>query len=112
MADTPKPNSLLFPARGSDSNPFSGWSKSKLALDKKLGADFKPWTLHDLRRTFASNMAKLGVRIEVTEKLLNHVSGSLAGIVGVYQRHDFKDEMHQAMILWEQRLSLIVGASS
>jgi hypothetical protein len=38
-------------------------------------------------------MARLGVRLEVTEKLHNHVSGTMGGIVGVYQRHDFMDEM-------------------
>ena len=49
-------------------------------------------TLHDLRRTTASGMAKLGVSLVVIQKVLNHVSGSLAGIVGVYQRHEFADE--------------------
>ena len=84
-----QPQELYFLARGC-STPFNGWMKSKLALDKKLGNDFERWTLHDLRRTFAANMAKLGVRLEVTEKLLNHISGSLGGIVAIYQRHDFQ----------------------
>jgi hypothetical protein len=57
-----QPQELYFLARGC-STPFNGWMKSKLALDKKLGSDFKRWTLHDLRRTFAANMAKLGVRV-------------------------------------------------
>jgi hypothetical protein len=43
-------------------------------------------------------MARLGVQLEVTEKLLNHVSGSMGGsIVGVYQRHEFMDEMREAI---------------
>jgi integrase len=104
--------SLIFPARSETRVPFSGWSKCKTALDKKLGADFKPWTLHDLRRTFATNMARLGVRLEVTERLLNHVSGSLGGIVGVYQRHDFQPEMRQAVERHEQWLSKIVNLDS
>ena len=65
-------------------------------------------TLHDLRRTFATNLAALGVRLEVTEKLLNHVSGSLGGIVAVYQRHDYMDEMRQAMETWEARLAALL----
>lgn len=103
----------LFPARGSEQSPrpFNGWMKSKLALDKKLGAEFAPWTLHDLRRTFATNLAALGVRLEVTEKLLNHVSGSLGGIVGIYQRHDFKEEMRNAIERWEKRLAEIVNSA-
>ena len=91
-----QPQELYFLARGR-STPFNGWMKSKLALDKKLGSDFKRWTLHDLRRTFAANMAKFGVRLEVTEKFLNHISGSLGGIVAIYQRHDFQLEMGDAI---------------
>jgi integrase len=102
--------SLLFSARGQLDRPFSGWSKSMIELKKALGPDFTHWTLHDLRRTFATNLGALGVRLEVTEKLLNHVSGSLGGIVGVYQRHDFKDEMREAIAKWEAKLSALVNA--
>lgn len=99
----------LFPARGNPDAPFSGWSKSKRALDKKLpGMD--PWTLHDLRRTFASGLQQLAVRIEVTERLLNHISGSHAGIVGVYQRHSYLPEMREAIAAWEARLATICKA--
>src|SRR2546430_12117904 len=61
------------------------------------GFDVQPWTLHDLRRTFATNMASLGTPIHVTETLLHHVSGTTSGIVGVYQRHAYMDEMRQAI---------------
>ncbi len=100
---------VLFPSRGSTTTPFNGWMKSKLALDKKLGPDFAPWTLHDCRRTFATNMAKLGVRLEVTEKLLNHVSGSTGGIVGVYMKYNFESEMRDAVARWEAKLAAIVA---
>ena len=56
---------LIFPARSFKSS-FCGWGKRKAALDKRSGAT--NWTLHDLRRTFASGLQKLGVRLEVTEK--------------------------------------------
>jgi integrase len=102
-------SSYIFPARGTPDTSFNGWMKSKLALDKKLGPDFKPWTLHDCRRTFATNMAKLGVRLEVTEKILNHVSGSTGGIVGVYMKYNFESEMRSAIELWEQKLASIVA---
>jgi integrase len=84
--------------------------QSKLALDKELGDDFVPWTLHDLRRTYATNLAKLGTPIHITEKFLNHISGTFAGITGVYQRHSYKDEMKSAVELWERRLAEIVAA--
>ena len=69
-----------------------------------------PWVLHDLRRTVASGMAALGVNLPVIEKLLNHVSGSFAGIVGVYQRHSFSDEKRAAMLAWARNVEAIVRA--
>jgi integrase len=100
--------SYIFNARGKTNSPFNGFSKSKLALDKKLGPNFAPWTLHDLRRTFATNLAKLGTPIHATERLLNHTSGTMSGIVAVYQRHDFQKEMRDAIEKWENCLQAIV----
>jgi len=97
---------FLFPARGDSETCFNGWSKSKAALDSLSGVT--GWTLHDLRRTFASNLAALGVQLPVIEKLLNHVSGSFSGIVAVYQRHNFMPEMRDAIEKWEARLNKIV----
>src|SRR6516162_9478843 len=67
-----------------------GWSKAKSALDTVSGVS--RWWLHDLRRTFATGLQRLGVRLEVTEAVLNHLSGSRAGVVGIYQRHDWAEE--------------------
>jgi hypothetical protein len=53
-------------------------------------------------------MQSLGVRLEVTEAILNHVSGSRAGIVGVYQRHDWKAEKRAALNAWGERVAAIV----
>ena len=58
------------------------------------------WRLHDLRRTMATGMARLGVGIHVVEKLLNHQSGTFGGIVGVYQKFEFADEKREAMEKW------------
>ena len=85
--------------------PFAGWSKSKAALDEALireigSAGLDPWSLHDLRRTVATGLQRLGVRLEVTEAVLNHISGSRAGIAGVYQRHDWADEKRHALEAW------------
>jgi hypothetical protein len=44
------------------------------------------------RRTAATGMARLRVPLPDIEKVLNHTSGSFAGIVGVYQLRDFADE--------------------
>jgi integrase len=102
---TPRHSLLLFPARGHATRPFNGFGASKESLDK---CGVENFTHHDLRRTFATSMVRLGVRLEVTEKLLNHVSGSMGGIVGIYQRHDFMDEMREAISRYEAWFSHIL----
>jgi integrase len=85
---------------------FNGFSKAKVALDKASG--IKDWRLHDLRRSVATGLQKLGVRLEVTEAVLNHVSGSRKGIVGVYQRHHWADEKRAALVAWGAHVAAIV----
>jgi hypothetical protein len=57
-------------------------------------------------------MARLGINLPVIERVLNHVSGSFAGIVGVYQRHDFADEKRQALDAWASHLMTVASASA
>jgi integrase len=97
---------------GTGRNGYNGWSDGKLTLDRRLGPGFAPFVLHDARRTVASGMAKLGINLPVIERILNHVSGSFAGIVGVYQRHDFADEKRAALELWARHVAEIVGLAS
>ena len=78
--------------------PLNGFGKPKERFDALCG--FSDWTLHDIRRTVASGMAKLGIALPVIEKVLNHASGSFAGIVGIYQRHDFAGEKKAALERW------------
>ena len=94
-------DALFFPALGK-TTPFNGWSKCKPKLEKRCGV--YDWTLHDLRRTFASGLASIGVQLPVIERLLNHISGSFGGIVGVYQHYDFFPEMQDAITLWEEHI--------
>jgi len=91
---------LIFP--GERGTPFSGWSKAKSALDTTSGVS--GWWLHDLRRTLATGLQRLGVRLEVTEAVLNHLSGSRAGVVGIYQRHDWAEEKRAALDAWSAHL--------
>ena len=83
-------------------NALSGWSKAKSALDTASGVS--GWWLHDLRRTLATGLQRLGVRLEVTEAVLNHLSGSRAGVVGIYQRHDWAEEKRAALDAWSAHL--------
>jgi integrase len=67
------------------------------------------FTLHDLRRSAASGMARIGVPVVVVEKILAHTSGTLAGVVGVYQRHSFLPEMATALQKWADHIEQLVG---
>jgi integrase len=103
---------LVLP--GAAGTPFSGWSKATRALHNAIIAarvkaaaetgtkapPLVPWTLHDLRRTAATGLQRLGVRLEVTESVLNHISGSRGGIRGVYQQHDWATEKRAALDAW------------
>lgn len=92
--------------------PSSNYAKNKRRLDALLPDDMPPWRLHDLRRTAASGMARLGVNLPIIEKVLNHSSGSFAGIVGVYQKHTFADENRQALQNWGAFVDELVSGRS
>jgi integrase len=92
--------------------PSSGYSKGKRRLDALLPREMPDWRLHDLRRTAASGMARLGIDLPVIEKVLNHASGSFAGIVGVYQRHSFAEEKCAALDAWGHHVEQLVDGKS
>jgi integrase len=105
----------LFPARGHPNRGASGFSKAMKRINKSVHAITNReanFTLHDLRRTVATGLQRLGVKLEVTEAVLNHVSGSRDGIVGIYQRYQFEDEKRIALDRWAIELAAIVDSRS
>lgn len=99
----PRIGRLLFTTTGE--TPVSGWSRAKRMLDDASGVE--GYRIHDLRRTVATGLQRLGFRLEVIESVLGHVSGSRAGIVGVYQRHAFEDEKREALDAWGRYVALL-----
>lgn len=101
---------LLFTVTGK--TPVSGHSGAKRRLDAamiEVSQDLKQgkvpaWRIHDLRRTVATGFQRLGVRFEVTEAVMNHVSGARGGIAGIYQHHDWADEKRAALEAWAEHL--------
>ena len=55
-------------------------------------------------------MARIGILLPTIEKVLNHSSGSFAGIVGVYQRHDFAEEKRRALEAWARHVAALASA--
>jgi integrase len=97
----------------------SGFSRAKDSLDVAVATtlphgakELDPWTFHDLRRTMASGMARLGIQIPVIEKILNHSSGTFRGIVGVYQRHSYSEEKRKALDVWAAFVQSVVAGRS
>jgi integrase len=104
-----RPRGFVFStSKGCDA--FSGFSKGKRALDKKIAELRKvdkrkpmaPWVIHDLRRTARSLMSRAGVTADIGERVLGHVLG---GVRGIYDRHEFIDEKRDAL----ERLATLVG---
>ena len=93
--------------------PVSGWSKAKRLLDATAaeinGRPLAPWRTHDLRRTAATGLQRIGIGLQVIEAILGHVGGSRAGVVGVYQRHQFDVEKRSALEQWAREISRIAS---
>jgi integrase len=88
--------------------PTSDWSAAKLELDDYAALTI-PWRIHDLRRTAATGLQKLGTPLQVTEAVLGHTAGSRGGIVGIYQRHDYADEKRAALEAWGAHVMALVS---
>jgi integrase len=89
-----KGNPHVFPA-SLGKGPFNSFSRRKGELDEKLPKDMAPWVLHDLRRTARSLMARAGVKSDIGEHVLGH---KLQGVLGVYNRHDYREEKADALV--------------
>jgi integrase len=74
---------------------------------KALG--IAPFTLHDLRRTCRTGLARLSVAPHIAERVLNHAQER---IPGTYDTHDYLDEKRTALEKWEQHLRTLAPASS
>ena len=95
-----KSNEFVFSGRVGH---FKGFNRSKDRLDELLlealrkddpGAELEQWTLHDLRRSARSLMARAKVPPHVAEIALGHVQG---GVLGIYDRYTYEAEKKEAL---------------
>lgn len=119
----PRRSPLVFPAQFSrdghtEPRPLSGFGRAKERLDALMveelrkadpDATLPDWRLHDLRRTAASGMARLGVAVHVIEALLNHKSGTISGVAAIYNRHDYASDKRTAAQTWANFLDRLIG---
>jgi integrase len=116
----PNQGDQLFPpgrshVRGKPTTTFNAWPKSKVEFDARC--DVSDWTLHDLRRTFATTLATLKVLPHIVERLLNHKLGSISsrtdGVVSavadIYNRATYLPEMREAVETYERYLAKLIA---
>jgi integrase len=105
----PNTGALVFSSTGA--TPVSGYSRAKARLDRLMTAQLRretgepeaaieEWILHDLRRTAATGMAKLGIAPHVVDKILNHSLGAIRGVAAIYNRHAYLPERKAALEAW------------
>ena len=92
----------LFPDAGNSAAIGKALTRAKLG----------DWTMHDLRRTFTTNLQKLGVSPIVAGHLLNHRTTTKAGeTLKVYAQYTYEKEMRETLELWADRLAGIVAGT-
>jgi integrase len=97
---------LIF---GRGPHGYRGWAQGKAALDRRIKIE-PAWTLHDLRRTMSTRMhEQLALAPHLVEALLNHVSGHKGGVAGVYNKATYAAEKRQAILLWAEHITALVG---
>lgn len=86
--------------------PISGFSKAKVELDRLIlrnsEGGIRPWVVHDLRRSMATHMERIGVEPHVIEVCLGH---ALKGVAGVYRHYAYLPEKAAALQKWADELS-------
>lgn len=116
LNNIPKMGEYIFSSTGD--RPFENFSRARKLLDAKLKKErakdgqipITPWTLHDLRRTCASGMARMGISPHIVEKVLNHSSGTIRGVAAIYNRYEYADEMRDALDQWAAHIGDILVA--
>lgn len=128
---TGKPDYVFTTGRQRDgeNTHISGFSKLKASLDtamRKLAVEEaiaagldpaklpapEPWRPHDLRRTLAAGMQRLGIEERVVEKIINHEQGSRRGIISVYQVYGFEKERRAALDAWAAHIALVCSENA
>ncbi|MBU3922021.1 site-specific integrase [Hyphomonas sp.] len=113
-------SNFLFPADRGGIGTASGFTRIKRRLDALMLehlrkssqlAELPNWTIHDLRRTAATGMAREGVPPHVVEAVLNHSSGRISGVAAIYNRFDYGKEKRAALEMWSAALGRIMDES-
>ncbi|MEQ1844490.1 MAG: site-specific integrase [Nitrospira sp.] len=104
---------------GTGTTAFSGFSALKKRIDKQIETVKKehpaqyrdhfiePWRFHDLRRTFKTGLAELGIGSDVRDALVNHTP---QGVAAHYDHAELTQGKREAMETWERHLTAMIAA--
>jgi integrase len=99
---------FVFPAKGNEQAPISGFSSMKRKINSVLTAnELEPltdWRVHDFRRTISTTLQRYGVSYEIRQKLLGHRVQSQKGAARHYNFHNYEHECNQALEQWTHYL--------
>ena len=119
LNELPKDNDHVFASRRTATG-LSGFSKAKRRLDARIDAELEKlgrpdgvftteWDLHDLRRTQATNMARMRVGTNVIDMVQGRLSASRSGTTGTYNRYEYAEEKREAVQTWCDRVEALVS---
>lgn len=97
---------LVLPGRSSLAKPFA-----KNALNKALGGltfDMSPVTIHDLRRTAATQLTEHGFNRDVIEKALSHEA---TGIRATYILAEYAEQRKKMLQWWSDYVDSVIHES-
>lgn len=108
LKELPRFGEYVFTTTGK--TPVSGFAKMKGQLDAYLASRdeaIAPWRLHDLRRTTATHLVRLGVTETVVGRVLNHAP---VGVTAqVYALHSYAAEKRHALDTWAAEIDRTIN---
>lgn len=92
---------------------WANWSEELVKLHQRIGdridMEDNPWTLHDLRRTFATLASKkLKIAPHIVDASINHKPQVKKGVAGIYNGDDYLEERIEAMQRWADYVESLV----
>lgn len=96
-------NDYVFSSGRIGDLPINGFSKAKKNLDKHCKVT--DWKFHDIRRTVATNLSKMGYDRLLIKRILNHVDRD---VTAIYDRYQYINEKKDALQQWAEKLDKIV----
>lgn len=103
----------LFPSAIDPQKPIDPHAPTKAVERSRDALGIENFRIHDLRRTAATGMAKLGVNPHTISLVLNHISVRRGTITGkVYDQYSYDPEKRDALNKWGARLEQVVTAAT